>query len=197
MNSKLVFAAVLVMLAVIALQDRSHGTPASDDSARATNSGPVAMLDLTKVFKNHERFVERSEELRAEVSSAEHALKQDRDAYASLERELKTLVKGTEEYQRMTAEMKKTADALKANVQRQKDEFLRKEATLYYEIYEQVQAAVREYATSHDIRLVLRFNGDRIDRSKPAQVLQELNKSVIYHSGIDITNDILDMLNGR
>jgi Skp family chaperone for outer membrane proteins len=198
MHQKLLLAALTVLLLVMAVQNLSQGTPAAEQAASNVDPVyPVAMLDLTKVFKNHERFTERAEKMRAEVTAAEHELKGKREAYTSLTRELESLKRGTDEHRRIEAELKKTAATLHAEVQRQKDAFLRQEAAIYVETYDEVQAAVGEYAAEHGIKLVLRFNGDPFDRNKPDEVAKELNRSVIYHAGIDITTDVLEMVNGR
>jgi Skp family chaperone for outer membrane proteins len=193
MSQKLLLSALTFALLVLAVQNLSPGTPAAEQATVY----PVAMLDLTKVFKQCERFTDRSEKMRQEVTAAECELKGKRDAYTALTRQLESLKRGTDEHRRLEAELKKTAETLNAEVKLQKDAFLRQEAMLYYETYEEVQAAVRHYADQHGIKLVLRFNGDPIDRNKPDEVLKELNKSVIYQAGIDITTDVLEMVNGR
>jgi len=192
MNQKLLLAALAVVLLVLAVENLSQGTPAEPVPVY-----PVAMLDLTKVFKQHERFAERAEKMRQEVAAAESTLKAQRDAYASLTHQLESLKRGTDEHRRIDAELKKTAETLNAEVKREKEAFLLQEATIYVETYDEIQAAVRHYADEHGIKLVLRFNGDPVNREKPAEVLKELNKSVIYQAGIDITNDVLEMVNGR
>ena len=68
---------------------------------------------------------------------------------------------------------------------------MKQEANIYYGCYEEIGAVLKGYAEQHDIRLGAAFNGDPVDREDPQEVLKELNKSVIYHSEIDITNDIL------
>jgi len=197
-NQKLLFAALTVLLVVMVVQDRGQGTRAAEpagDNKGATY--PVAMLDVTKIFKQHDRFADRSEKMKQEVTAAEQELKGKRAAYQLQAEELERLKKGTAEYERLAAEMATTAATLIDQVKRQKEAFLRQEAAIYLETYEQVQAALHEYAGKRGIKLVLRFNGDPIDRTKPDEVLQELKKSVLYQDGIDITNDILEMLNGR
>ena len=198
MNQKLLLAALVVFLVVVAVQDRIQGKPADRKAGSGTQAAcPVATLDLTKVFKNHEGFQNRSNKMRAEVEEAEQQLKGQRDSYMAQKQELDRHKKGTEEYDRLAAELAKLTETLNAQVNRQKETFLAQEAEIYIEIYDQIGAAIEALAEKRGFQLVLRFNGDPVDRTKPAEVLKELNKSVLYQHGIDITNDILEMVNGR
>ena len=78
---------------------------------------------------------------------------------------------------------------------RLRKDFLEREAKVYYQTYLDVNKVVSEYATRHDIGLVLRFNGEPADPNHREGVLREINKTVVFQNRIDITPDILDLLN--
>ncbi len=197
MDRKILVFAVSAYLFGVAFC-RSPTTPAAEPLAAGDKALiPVAMLDLSKVYKEHARFADRSEAMRKEVQAAENVLKEERDVYAEMVKKLEGLKAGSEEHRQFSAELKKVADDLKERVKHQKEEFLRQEATIYIEIYDEIGAAIKDYARRRGIKLVLRFNGDLVDRTKHDEVLKELNKIVLYQDGLDITNDILEMVNGR
>jgi Skp family chaperone for outer membrane proteins len=160
--------------------------------------GPsVAILDLTYVFKNHARFQQMSNDMRRDVESAENTLKNERTAYQQLTEKLEQYKRGTAEFKAMEEELAERAAKLNLQVNIQKKNFLEQEAKIYYTVYQEVIDCVKNYADSAGTSLVLRFNGDPIDRSDPQEVLKELNKSVIYYNrAIDITPIILERLNG-
>ncbi len=54
---------------------------------------------------------------------------------------------------------------------------------------------MKYYAQRHDIGLVLRFNGDKVDLNRREDVLREINKSVVFQNQVDITPDILALIN--
>jgi len=43
--------------------------------------------------------------------------------------------------------------------------------------------------------LVLRFNGDQINPNRPEEILKAINKPVVSQNNIDITPDVLALLN--
>ena len=72
---------------------------------------------------------------------------------------------------------------------------MEREAKIYYQAYLEVNDAIKYYAQRHDIGLVIRFNGDKVDANRREDVLREINKTVVYQNQIDITPDILALLN--
>jgi Skp family chaperone for outer membrane proteins len=168
---------------------------AEAQQARGIGS-PVAILDLTYIFKNHLRFQQMSDGMRRDVEAAESALKVDREAYGKMTQQLETYRKGTPEYRAMEEELAKKAAELNLRVSIQKKDFLEQEAKIYYNVYQEITEQVKYYSEQNGIALVLRFNGDPIDRNDPQEVLKELNKSVLYYNrAIDITPIILEIIN--
>jgi hypothetical protein len=74
-------------------------------------------------------------------------------------------------------------------------EFLEREAKVYYQTYLEVVDAVKYYAKRQNIGLVLRFNGEAVDPNRRDDVLREINKPVVVQDQIDITPDVLMLIN--
>ena len=74
-------------------------------------------------------------------------------------------------------------------------DFLEREAKVYYQTYLEVVDAVKYYAKRQNIGLVLRFNGEPVDPNRREDVLREINKPVVVQDQIDITPDVLALLN--
>jgi hypothetical protein len=55
---------------------------------------------------------------------------------------------------------------------------------------------VAKFCQSYGIQLVVRFDRDAIDPSNPQEVLAGLNRPVIFQNSLDITNYIIESLNG-
>ena len=51
------------------------------------------------------------------------------------------------------------------------------------------------YSSSNNIALVLRFNGEPVDPNKREDVMRDINKQVVIQNQIDITPDVLMLLN--
>ena len=80
----------------------------------------VALLDLTKVFKNYQRFRDRSEAMQKDVTAAEDALKSRRNDYQTQLTKLEGLGAGTDERKKMEEDLKRIATELTAEVDVQK-----------------------------------------------------------------------------
>ena len=178
-------------IALLASRDASAQQPRP-----AGPVGPVAILDLTYVFKNHARFQALTQAMKDQVEAAEKQLSVERDQLQTLAKSLEQYKRGTPEYKQLEEQLITRQNDLQLRVNLQKKTFLEQEAKIYYTVYQEVLDHVRYYADQNGTSLVLRFNGDPIDRNDPQEVLKELNKSVIYYNrAIDITPIILERVN--
>ena len=55
---------------------------------------------------------------------------------------------------------------------------------------------MKQYAQQHDIGLVLRFNGDKVNPNRREDVLRGINDPIVNQNNIDITPDVLAILDG-
>ena len=78
---------------------------------------------------------------------------------------------------------------------RLRKDFLEREGKVYYRTYLEVDNAVKYYAERHSIGLVFRFNGEAPDPNRREDVLRAINKPVVFQNSIDITPDVLTLLN--
>lgn len=162
--------------------------------------GSTAIIDLSYIFKNHNRFKAMTEGMRNEVLRADEALKARRTEIEGLTKRLNDLGgelrKDSPEYKQLDADLTRKKIDLSAQVTQQKKEFLEKEAKIYYSVYQEVLDEVQYFAQQNRISLVLRFNGDPVNDGDPQEILKQINKQIVYSSkNIDITPIILDNLN--
>jgi hypothetical protein len=79
-------------------------------------------------------------------------------------------------------------------------EFTQREAAIYHQTYQEIEAQIKRYAQTNGIILVLRAakEGDETNSANPQEVVREMSQQVIYAMpGLDVTDTILEMLNGR
>jgi Skp family chaperone for outer membrane proteins len=188
-------AAVALSLSLFVGLAQAQGPIAS--AAGQPMGGPrMALLDVSRVFKNHARFKGMMEDMKADVERAEAQVKTEREAIGKLAERLQEFRKGTPDYNQMEAELAKRQADLSVQVQLQKNEFLRREAKIYNAVYQELWQATDYFAKQHRIDMVLRFNSEPVDVERPDSVLQFINKPVVwYDSGLDITEAILQELN--
>ncbi|NDC53449.1 MAG: OmpH family outer membrane protein [Planctomycetia bacterium] len=166
-------------------------------SAAAGPAAHVAVIDVGYIFKNHNRFKAAMDKMKDEVMAAENGLKAERDRIGGLMEQIKGFNVGTPEYKKLEAEIAKAQGDFNVNAQLQKKDFMDREAKVYLQVYTEVEKAVEQFAREHRIAVVLRFDGEPVDGSDRNQILRGITKPIVYlEPGIDITPDVLKMLNG-
>jgi len=158
----------------------------------------IALLDVSRVFKNHARFTAMMKEMKADVEMAEATMKKERETINNMLDQLKGLKPGTPDYKQLEQMIAERQANMNVNVQLQRKDFLVREARIYNAVYQELEAQVRQYASAMGITLVLRYNGDPVDPENPEDILRNINKPVVHFTqGMDITDIILQQLNER
>lgn len=170
------------------------GQGPSPFGANATKHG-VAVVDISFIFKKHERFRSTMESMKKEMETIETELKADREAVAQKEQQRNSYNAGTAEFKALDEEVARMTADFQLKMGRLRKDFLEREAKVYYSTYLEVVNAVDQYAKRRDIGLVIRFNGEQVDPNKREDVLREINKPVVWQDQIDITPDVLTLLN--
>ncbi len=155
----------------------------------------VAVVDISYIFKKHERFKAEMEKMKKEMESIEGELKGDREKIAAQEQQRNQYNASSAEYKKMDEDIARQMAEFNLKMGKLRKEFLEREANVYYKTYLEVVDAVKYYAKRQNIGLVLRFNGEPVDPSRRDDVLREINKPVVVQDQIDITPDVLVLIN--
>lgn len=172
-------------------QAQGQGQPPS------RSRGNIAVIDISKIFKEHQRFRSQLEFMKKDVDAAEATLKRERDEIRKMAEEMQQRYKvGTPDYKRMEEQIATRSSNLQLRMNLQKRDFMEKEANIYFHVYKEVETEVTNFARPRGIDLVLRYNDIEMKNSENRQeILAGVNKAVVYHNNIDITYDILERLN--
>jgi Skp family chaperone for outer membrane proteins len=164
-------------------------------AARPAPNG-IALLDISKIFKSHARFLQAMEEMKGDVGKAEAQMKSEAEYVNSLVEALKQLKPGTVDYSTKEQEIARRRADMNVRIQLQRKEFLLREAKIYHQVYQEISKEVEAFAATNGIVTVFRYNGDQVDAENPEDVLKNINKPVVYFNpGMDITAQILERLN--
>jgi Skp family chaperone for outer membrane proteins len=191
--------AVFTIVAVAASLSTASGLAQQPAAPRSGGSGAghVAVIDVGYIFKNHARFKAAMDKMKDEVLAAENGLKAERDRINGLMEQLKGFNVGTPEYRRLEGDIAKAQGDFSVNAQLQKKDFMDREAKVYMQVYAEVEQAVGQFARQHGIAVVHRFDGEPVDNSDRNRILGNITKPIVFFDPqIDITPDILRMLNG-
>jgi Skp family chaperone for outer membrane proteins len=199
-NRQLAFVAIVAATVVSAAHAQVPGQPAVRPVAPAASGPPpthVAVIDVGYIFKNHTAFKSAMDKMKDEVLAAENSLKGERDRINGMMEQLKGYNVGTPEYRKLEGEVAKAQGDFQVTAQLQKKDFMDREAQVYMQVYGQIERAVAQFARDNGIAVVHRFDGDPVDSSDRNRILGNITKPIVYYdSQIDITPDVLRMLNG-
>jgi Skp family chaperone for outer membrane proteins len=177
----------------------------SQASAQAPNAAPgpsanaprygYAVVDVTYIFKNYAKFSQQMEGMKTAMESADSQLKADRDTVASKEQMREQYNPGAPEFKQIDEEIARLKAEFQLKAGKIRRDFMEREAQVYYSTFMEVSNAVQYYAQQHNIGMVLRFNGDSIDPNNREDILRAINKPVVFQNNVDITPDVLALLN--
>jgi len=186
-----IMAAAAISVCVAGNSQAQAPNPAG---ANASKYG-VAVVDIPYVFKNYERFRATSENMKKEMETIDANVKAERSQIAATEQERSKYNPGTAEYKKLDEEMARQMAEFQLKTSKLQKDFMERQAKLYYQTYLEVVDAVNQYAKSHNIGMVLRFNGEPVDPNRREDVMRDINKQVVVQDRLDITPDVLTLLN--
>jgi Skp family chaperone for outer membrane proteins len=163
-------------------------------SANAPRYG-YAVVDVTYIFKNYAKFSQQMEGMKTAMESADSQLKADRDTVTSKEQMREQYNPGAPEFKQIDEEIARLKAEFQLKAGKIRRDFMEREAQVYYTTFMEVSNAVQYYAQQHNIGMVLRFNGDSIDPNNREDILRAINKPVVFQNNVDITPDVLALLN--
>jgi Skp family chaperone for outer membrane proteins len=199
---KLLFSAAVVGLISSAVSPvlAQTAAPASAGFSAGANASryKIAVVDISFIFKHYPAFTGQIEKLKSEMEAADGTLRAERDRLVQLEEQRNTKKPGSAEFKQLDenlARLKADFSIKQGTVRR---DFMEKEAAVYFQCYNQVSAAVKNYAQKNDIGMVLRFTGDEVptqtDRTAAPDreaVMRMIMQPIIHQNSIDITPDVL------
>jgi Skp family chaperone for outer membrane proteins len=168
---------------------------ASAPTAAPATGTNVAVIDIAFIFKHHARFNAKMEEIKKGIESYEAEMQGTQREFNQAREALATFTPGSREYKQKEEELARMQSQVQVNVALKRKEFLEEEARVYFTVYKEVEESVALFAQRWRIGLVLRYNREEMKPDSRESVLQGVNRAVVYHGGLDITDQILSELN--
>lgn len=160
-------------------------------AAEGAKAGLVAVLDVARVFKENPQFDARMKQIKSEADGLKAQITQQQNAIKQEAQQLAQYEAGSDERNRMEAELEQKQAALRTKARQAEADLLNREAKIYYDTYQQMQSVVTSIAEQHGISLVLRFDSEEIDPTNRAEVIKGVNRAVVVHRRLDLTNLVI------
>ncbi|MDG2184523.1 MAG: OmpH family outer membrane protein [Mariniblastus sp.] len=160
-----------------------------------SGGGVVAILDVAKVFKDNPVFDTRMKKIKTEAD----ALKVKMEAQQELIRKdaagLEEFGVGTPDRNNLEASLEQRQTALRLQARQAETDLLTREAGIYYDTYTQMQSVVANLSNQFGISLVMRFDSAPISRDNRPEVIQGVNRTIVYHHKVDLTDHVIRAMN--
>lgn len=175
---------------------RTAPPAAAPATPTAANPG-IVVIDINYIYEHHERFKADMEAFKGQVQAADNKLKADYNEIQKMGEQLKAYNAGSPDYKRIEEEATKLTVQFNVKKASQAKELMEREGAMYFGLYREIQQELQYFAKQNNIRLILRFNREPVDPNDRKSVLNEINKAVVLHDRLDITEVILAELNRR
>ena len=187
MKSTIIKSVIFAVAAVVAL---------AASVASAQEAGRVAILDVAKVFKENKSFDDKVKAIKAQADQLKQQITAEQDAIKAEVMKLRGEPAGPER-NRKEAELEQRHTALRTTTRQNEAELLDLEARVYFDTYREMQAVVEGMAKEYGLSLVLRFDSESIDPNNRNEVIKGVNRAVVFHRQLDLTNIVSNELNKR
>lgn len=165
--------------------------------AQEGKTGLVAVLDVAKVFKENQEFDTKMKSIKAEADTLKNQITQQQESIKTRAQQLGGFEVGTPERNRLEADLEQQQAALRTKARHAESDLLNREAQIYFDTYQRMQTIIGSLATQHGISLVLRFDSAPIDSTNRPDVIKGVNRAVVYHKQLDLTNMVSAAMNER
>lgn len=192
-------SAVALLVSALTLTGNAWSQSGKEPSGAAASAPhKVGLIDMAHVFKNYKKFETLREELKDKIAASEEQAKEMQKGLADKQKSMKGLVEGSPEFAKAEKDVVKMAADFETFRRAASREFLKEESQIYLQVYNETSDMVTKYAKAFNYTLVIRFNREELDTENPQNLLQGMNRQVVYHRAEDdITLQILDALNRK
>ncbi len=157
--------------------------------------GLVAVLDVAKVFKDCPAFETKMAAIKSEADGLKTQIEQQMAAIQAEAQELDQFVVNSPERNSKEATLEQKQTSLRTKARQAEADLLTREAKIYYETYQQMEQVVSGIANQYGISLVIRFDSEEIDSNDRAEVIKGVNRAVVFHRQLDLTNLVIKQMN--
>ncbi|MDP1564066.1 MAG: OmpH family outer membrane protein [Pirellulaceae bacterium] len=187
--------ASLITVAVLASSLISVATTQAQGQAPGqAQPGLVVVLDMVRIFKAHPGHQAAMAKIEAR---AEEMRKSFQAQQVDLQEKAKKAASQYQGAQLDQIEITLRQDEVKLQTQARQaqTELMKSEAEAFYKTHSEVMTIVQELCQQYNVGLVLGYDSEPIDPSRPESVIRGVQRSVVYHSN-DLTDHVLHRIPG-
>lgn len=159
--------------------------------------GIVAVLDVANVFQSNREFDEKMKLIRQEAEQLKNTVQSQQEQIRLDAQPLQGMQPNSPQAKQLELELEQRQASLRAQARQSEADLLIREAAAYYDTYQKMLSVVTVVAQENGISMVLRFDGSSIDPQNRGDVIKGVNRAVVFHQNLDLTNLVLERMGPR
>ena len=165
-------------------------------SSSAYQVPQVAVVDIARLEKEHNRLRAAIEDLKKEREANLAELQRDAGKIDRLQKQLEEFEEDSEEHRELTEKLGVAQAVLAAKRLNFTEEDQRQEAKIYFQFHGEVTAEIRNFAQRYGIHLVIPYDSSDVGpEDSKEEILHRMKTVPLYQSKIDITDYLLHRMN--
>ncbi|MGI9515426.1 MAG: OmpH family outer membrane protein [Pirellulaceae bacterium] len=181
----------LILTAIVACVFALAGNLQAQETS---NGGMVAVLDVAKVFEANALFNQRMDAIKAEAEQFKAQMEAEQQRLQQMAEQGKDYKPGSPELKQLEADVEAQAAQMRTKARQTNTDMLNREARIYYDTYTQMQQVVGGMSDQFGISLVIRFDSKSIDPENRGEVIQGVNRNVVYQKNLDLTTMVIEKM---
>jgi Skp family chaperone for outer membrane proteins len=161
---------------------------------------PIALVNVDRICKTYQPFLKRLEPLKEAAKEVDQSIQVRQAELETAAVQFRNAPPGSPESQRLQMQVIKLQNELQQFINSERQKLQQKEAGVFLAFHKELDVQISKYAKEHGIKLVVRqfetsLEGGE-DRPLP-EIIQILNRTILYEEGLNITDEILKALAAR
>ena len=159
---------------------------------------PVAVVNTERIFKTYQPLLDKLAPIKEAAQELEKNVQVRNVELETAYNKLRNAEQGSPEAQRLQQQFNKLQAERQQYIEQERGELQKREAAIFIEFYKGLEEEVSKYAKAKGIKLVIRQQESSLEENQPLQqIINSLNRGIIFEDGLDITDDIVKALDAR
>jgi len=187
MLKHLFLAACLLVIATVA--------PALSQEKAAESPLPIGLVNIEKIAQQYKPFLKQVAELQEQTKELQSSVTLKQSELQGVGTELQKAAQGTAEFQKLQNQYVRLQRELQTFAQEGQQKIRDKDFKNSLALHRELDQVLKPYCKAKGLKLVVRIQNSSLDENQnPQQILQAINRAVLYEDGLDITDDVLKLL---
>ena len=154
----------------------------------------VAVVDLKRVFEQCPPHQQALEAIKNQIQTFEREIQNERKAIAEMNQQVREFKQGSDRYRRIEEQAAKRTVALKLRISMKRRDVQDREAKVFYATYTDAMQHIKSFCQRSGVQMVMSYDSTNIDPADRRSVLNGMNRSMLYQTGLDITDHIITQM---